>query len=98
MYAAAGGASIARRQDRRKVAKHHVANENVQEQIDKRFAQLQDQYAPGHGAPPGILANASRLPSYLELSGKFGFGSTDVIEVCMFGSLLIIVSLTGWYS
>ncbi|KAI5728129.1 hypothetical protein M8J77_011943 [Diaphorina citri] len=81
MYAAAGGASIARRQDRRKVAKHHVAADTVQEQIDKRFAQLQDQFAPGHGAPPGILANASRLPSYLELNGgKFGFGSTDVIE------------------
>lgn len=85
MYAAAGGASIARRQDRRKVAKHHVAADTVQEQIDKRFAQLQDQFAPGHGAPPGILANASRLPSYLELNGgKFGFGSTDVIEVGIF--------------
>uniref|UniRef100_A0A8D8T161 Uncharacterized protein n=1 Tax=Cacopsylla melanoneura TaxID=428564 RepID=A0A8D8T161_9HEMI len=80
MYAAAGGASIARRQDRRKVAKHNVASDIVHEQIDKRFALLQEQYAPGHGAPPGILTNASRLPSYLELNGKFGFGSTDVIE------------------
>ncbi|XP_054283019.1 uncharacterized protein LOC129000129 isoform X1 [Macrosteles quadrilineatus] len=46
MYAAAGGASIASRQARRKIQKHHTAPDVVHQQFQKRFNQLQAQHAP----------------------------------------------------
>lgn len=46
MYAAAGGASLASRQARRKIQKHHTAPDVVHQQFQKRFNQLQAQHAP----------------------------------------------------
>lgn len=98
MYAAAGGLSLARRQDRRNVRKQHHTQEGVHQNLQKRFNQLQHLHAPASTADQyfrqseqhNVLAlkaagldPSSRLPSYVDLNRRItSFGSTDILEVC----------------
>nr|XP_018900184.1 PREDICTED: uncharacterized protein LOC109032483 isoform X1 [Bemisia tabaci]XP_018900185.1 PREDICTED: uncharacterized protein LOC109032483 isoform X1 [Bemisia tabaci]XP_018900186.1 PREDICTED: uncharacterized protein LOC109032483 isoform X1 [Bemisia tabaci] len=96
MYAAAGGLSLARRQDRRNVRKQHHTQEGVHQNLQKRFNQLQHLHAPASTADQyfrqseqhNVLAlkaagldPSSRLPSYVDLNRRItSFGSTDILE------------------
>ncbi|KAK7573815.1 hypothetical protein V9T40_011006 [Parthenolecanium corni] len=76
MYAAAGGASLASRQARRKQKQHHT-NESMHQQFHKRFQQLQHQHAPAcaegyhymRTSSSGLLS-PSHLPSFTDLHGR----------------------------
>lgn len=76
MYAAAGGASLASRQARRKQKQHHT-NENLHQQFHKRFQQLQHQHAPAcaegyhymRTSSSGFLS-PSHPPSFTDLQNR----------------------------
>ncbi|KAL6957795.1 hypothetical protein U1Q18_048666 [Sarracenia purpurea var. burkii] len=78
MYAAAGGASLASRQARRKQKQHHTS-ENIHTQFNKRFHQLQHQHAPAcaegyhymRTSSSGFLS-PSHLPSCTDLHSRGG--------------------------
>ena len=76
MYAAAGGASLASRQARRKQKQHHTT-ESMHLQFHKRFQQLQHQHAPAcaegyhymRSSSSGLLT-PSHLPSCTDLHDR----------------------------